>query len=210
MHDNEVVHNSKVKLGNEVMHVSEVMHEREITHDDAVSHDNDVMNEHVVMHESEVMHGSVLGSRGGDNKRQRPDAHCQYKQTHDTTTNLHDATGKPKPKEVTLVLDACDLQVASVHEVEVTELELLDIVRVSFVNHRQTRTPADSMAMYMQLCDDKSRRTTPMRHLVENWCIKVWKEGVTDTSHFPRLIKSVYSTMPQGNSVRWARDQDDK
>ena len=195
----------------------EVRQSGEVKDGGGVMHDGKVIKGgSEVMHDTEVMCGS------GDVKRQRLDAHCHVEPVHDTlitTTraSLYDTTsylphasvsdGQPTEQvPATLVLDACDLQVTSVHEVEVTEVELQDIARASL----DKRTSVDSMAMYMQRCDDAGRRTVPMRHLVEKWCIKVWKDGVTEYSRFPRLIKIVYATVPEGNSVRWAKDQDDK
>ena len=108
-----------------------------------------------------------------------------------------------KPEAATLILDACDIEVISVHELDYQEQELINLAKVSLAKTTDSGLPIQ----YMDYCTSSGR---PLRHLVEKWCIKIWKDDVKDYKDFPRVVRIQYSTKSNGASLRWVLDQDEK
>ncbi|XP_077981873.1 aminopeptidase O-like [Glandiceps talaboti] len=45
---------------------------------------------------------------------------------------------------------------------------------------------------------------------MDPWCVRIWKDGVHDVIDFPAIVRIHYHSNPEGTSVSWAHDQDNK
>ncbi|XP_064626631.1 aminopeptidase O-like [Lineus longissimus] len=107
----------------------------------------------------------------------------------------------PQNGNFNLLLDCCDLCVDSVEEVIIPSTQYV----VMFSNEEQ-----DSDMLYEEYLKCKDFTCKPLEYLVEKWCLRIWKDNVTDPSDFPRVVRVKYKTSSSGASLWWIKDQDGK
>ena len=98
----------------------------------------------------------------------------------------------------TLVLDCCDLDVHSVECVPVSDVIIRTLT---------SGLTVDTQDLYS---DVRQLKGTRMNYTTEKWCVKVSAENAGHPWEFPRVIRIHYSTKPDGDSLRWAVDQDNR
>ncbi|XP_077943488.1 aminopeptidase O isoform X6 [Gasterosteus aculeatus] len=147
--------------------------------------------------------------------------------------------GSPSPRsweansggDFTLLLDCCDLDVSKVEEVDVAsasaapgllphpvapEGSAVPSVKpeAAFVQNLLS-VPAGQWRRRQQLLSLCSRApgapgggSLPFR--TDRWSLQVRKKGAVSPRDFPRVLRICYETRPEGGSVRWTQDQDNR
>ncbi len=97
-----------------------------------------------------------------------------------------------------LVLDCKDLEIHCVEELILAREAEFEVC--SLLQKRRELCTISSKLRDVGKCELLFR--------TEEWCVRIWKTGVKSNISFPSIIRISYSTIPQGNSLRWVRDQD--
>ncbi|XP_034152296.1 aminopeptidase O isoform X3 [Esox lucius] len=134
--------------------------------------------------------------------------------------------------DFTLVLDCCDLAVSKVEELDVASvldlLGLLEEVRgeesvvepqpgsqSAVLIQRLISLPATQWKKQHHLYSQCSRAPAsesgrPLVFHTDRWSLQVRHRGTRTPQEFPRALRICYETKPEGGSVRWTKDQDNR
>ena len=58
----------------------------------------------------------------------------------------------------------------------------------------------------MKSCFQKT--TSPLMFKTDDWCLRIWKEGIFNAKDFPKVIKIGWKTQREAKSLMWRLDQD--
>ncbi|XP_069481810.1 aminopeptidase O [Ambystoma mexicanum] len=133
-------------------------------------------------------------------------------------------TGNPGREEFVLVLDCCDLSVLKVEEVDVAAVSgtenLRQPERWTDVSGQEKNLGNQIVHGLVTLPDHRWREqhdyysqcsqapsSGELLFTTGTWSLQVKKAGCCTPSDFPRAIRIVYKTKPEGRSVRWTVDQ---
>uniref|UniRef100_A0A8C7VYQ9 Aminopeptidase O n=1 Tax=Oncorhynchus mykiss TaxID=8022 RepID=A0A8C7VYQ9_ONCMY len=135
-------------------------------------------------------------------------------------------------RDFTLVLDCCDLTVSKVEELDVTSVSdmqgLLKEVKGEGLGVGP-QPDSQSAVLIQRLISLPSTQWKKQHHLyfqcshapasegggplifhTDRWSLQVRKRGVRTIQEFPRALRVCYKTKPEGGSVRWTKDQDNR
>ncbi|XP_029572370.1 aminopeptidase O [Salmo trutta] len=135
-------------------------------------------------------------------------------------------------REFTLVLDCCDLTVSKVEELDVTSVsDMQGLLREVKGEGSGVEPQPDSQSavLIQRLISLPSTQWKKQHHLyfqcshapasegggplifhTDRWSLQVRKRGVRTLQEFPRALRVCYETKPEGGSVRWTKDQDNR
>ncbi|XP_059825844.1 aminopeptidase O isoform X3 [Hypanus sabinus] len=132
-------------------------------------------------------------------------------------------------KDFVLVLDCCDLVVTKVEEVNVTaaagtdRLSGMDVLKPEFgtLSQGPQDDPQNSIVdeilglsaerwreqhnYYIQCSNAPG--SGELQFQTDTWSMKIRKPGIQSPQDFPRVLRIWYETKPEGDSVKWTKDQ---
>ncbi|KAM3868152.1 aminopeptidase O [Diretmus argenteus] len=130
--------------------------------------------------------------------------------------------------DFTLVLDCCDLIVSKVEELDVTNVSAMSSL-LEEVTGERPGVSNQSAALIQKLVSFPSSQWRQQHHLfsqcshapssqdggslhfhTDRWSLQVRKRGVVTPQEFPQALRVCYETRPEGGSVRWTKDQDNR
>ncbi|KAM6965428.1 aminopeptidase O [Aplochiton taeniatus] len=132
--------------------------------------------------------------------------------------------------DFTLVLDCCDLRVLQVEEVDILSVPgMLNLAEEVGDKGPAVRSTSQSAALVQRLVSLPSEQWRQQHRLFSKcsrapgtkgggtlrfhtdcWSLQVRKWGARTPWEFPRALRVCYETRPEGASVRWTRDQDNR
>ena len=122
----------------------------------------------------------------------------------------------------TLILDSCDIAVSKVEEIVInpsgadqkhvhSASNNVDKSRLCVCSQPLTDVLGfrrnDFVTRNKKFTDSTTHTGRPLKFAVQPWCVRIWKEGVTEAANFPSCIKIYYQTKADGKSLTWAFDQ---
>ncbi|XP_024273840.1 aminopeptidase O [Oncorhynchus tshawytscha] len=135
-------------------------------------------------------------------------------------------------RDFTLVLDCCDLTVSKVEELDVTSVSDMQGLLKEVKGEGSGVGPqpdSQSAVLIQRLISLPSTQWKKQHHLyfqcshapafegggplifnTDRWSLQVRKRGVRTIQEFPRALRVCYKTKPEGGSVRWTKDQDNR
>eukprot|EP00063_Salmo_salar_P051690 XP_014026525.1 PREDICTED: aminopeptidase O isoform X3 [Salmo salar] len=135
-------------------------------------------------------------------------------------------------RDFTLVLDCCDLTVSKVEELDVTSVSDMQGLLKEVKGEGSGVEPqpdSQSAVLIQRLISLPSTQWKKQHHLyfqcshapasegggplifhTDRWSLQVRKRGVRTLQEFPRVLRVCYETKPEGGSVRWTKDQDNR
>ncbi|XP_053725540.1 aminopeptidase O isoform X4 [Synchiropus splendidus] len=142
---------------------------------------------------------------------------------HDDMEKLSRSWELSNDGDFTLVLDCCDLAVSKVEEVDVSHVSDIGSEKAGVSSLTQNATlvqnilsmPSTRWRQQHQMFSLCSRAPgvqgdSSLRFHTNRWSLQVRKRHVSSSQDFPRVLRVFYETRPEGGSVRWTRDQDDR
>ncbi|KAM8866180.1 aminopeptidase O isoform 3-T3 [Synchiropus picturatus] len=142
---------------------------------------------------------------------------------HDDVEKLPRSWELSNDGDFTLVLDCCDLAVSKVEEVDVSHVSDIGSEKAGLSSSNQNATlvqnilsmPSTQWRRQHQMFSLCSRAPgvqgdSSLRFHTSRWSLQVRKRHVSSSQDFPRVLRVFYETRPEGGSVRWTRDQDDR
>ncbi|CAB1320055.1 unnamed protein product, partial [Coregonus sp. 'balchen'] len=134
--------------------------------------------------------------------------------------------------DFTLVLDCCDLTVSKVEELDVTSVSDMQGLLKEVKGEGSGVEPqpdSQSAVLIQRLISLPSTQWKKQHHLyfqcshapasegggplifhTDRWSLQVRMRGVRTPQEFPRALRVCYETKPEGGSVRWTKDQDNR
>ncbi|KAL0979130.1 hypothetical protein UPYG_G00181130 [Umbra pygmaea] len=134
--------------------------------------------------------------------------------------------------DFTLVLDCCDLTVSKVEQLDVSSVSdlqslLLDVRGEALGGEPQPDSQSATLIqmlislgsarwkeqhhLYSQCsCAPALETVGPLLFHTDRWSLQVRRKGAKTPHEFPRIIRVCYKTKPEGGSVRWTKDQDNR
>ncbi|XP_072019031.1 aminopeptidase O-like [Amphiura filiformis] len=150
--------------------------------------------------------------------RKNSTAKAAKRQRGQSSTNAANAWNN----NFTFILDSCDISVSKVEEVFITPSGADQKHTHSSSNNVDKSRPCvcsqpltdvlgfrrnDFATRNKKFVESTTHTGRPLQFAVEPWCVRIWKEGVTEAKNFPSCIKIYYQTKPNGKSLTWAFDQ---
>ena len=170
------------------------------------------------VHASEV--NEVGGATPAKRGRKNSTAKAAKRQRGQSAAN---STSNSWNNNFTLLLDSCDITVSKVEEVNLSpsgdptkhsahsSSNNVDKSRSCVCSQPLTDVLGfrrnDFATRNKKFTDCTTHTGRPLQFEVQPWCLRIWKEGVTDVKSFPSCIKIYYQTKADGKSLTWAYDQ---
>ncbi|XP_056134361.1 aminopeptidase O [Lampris incognitus] len=169
-------------------------------------------------HGSESQTLSGVKGQGAETVDMPWDRHSQIDSSLESTSDA----------DFTLVLDCCDLAVSKVEELNITSVsavcslpeivtgersEVNPVSRSATLIQKLISIPSGQWRQQHQLFAECSRAPASeeggtLWFHTDQWSLQVRKERVVTPQEFPRALRILYETRPEGGSVRWTTDQD--
>ncbi|XP_033737201.1 aminopeptidase O-like [Pecten maximus] len=96
-----------------------------------------------------------------------------------------------------MIFDCCDINILNVHDLTGCE-EMLDQVA------------DDQISIIKRFGNKENSNATTLKFIVEKHCLRVFKPGCSNIKDFPNMMKITFLTKPEGQSLKWTVDKDNK
>ncbi|XP_052256813.1 aminopeptidase O-like isoform X3 [Dreissena polymorpha] len=105
------------------------------------------------------------------------------------------------------VVSVNEVQFAYVNKMQVNQIENAELFTGYNCNNVSNIPSIDSICLQKRW---KDAEKMPMEYFLDDWCLKIWKSGVTCGCCFPNCFEINFKTKPEGESLKWTMDQDGK
>ncbi|XP_052256814.1 aminopeptidase O-like isoform X4 [Dreissena polymorpha] len=103
------------------------------------------------------------------------------------------------------VVSVNEVQFAYVNKMQVNQIENAELFTGYNCNNVSNIPSIDSICLQKRW---KDAEKMPMEYFLDDWCLKIWKSGVTCGCCFPNCFEINFKTKPEGESLKWTMDQD--